>query len=935
MKSFAQHTLKTLALVIALSAATPAAARKSAFAVTHLTVEHMSDPMTVDARQPRLSWINEVGDPDVRGERQTAYRIVVASSRERLLAGDYDLWDSGRVPSDASTLVPYGGRALASGQDCYWRVQTWNSRRQPSAWSPVGHWGMGLLDASDWHAQWIATPQEAGAPLFRHAFALRRPVRQAKAFVTAGGYFELYVNGRRVGEDCLVPNFTNYSTRKDLDKGGIAIDARFTDYRVLYLAYDVTDLLREGRNAVGAILGDGFYRANYYIVRSFGMPCLLCQIEVTYDDGTRERICTDGSWLTRPSAITMTGVYDGEAYDARLETPHWAEADCDESGWQRAPLATPPTGALTAHTSPTDRVTERLQPLSVTPTDSSFVVTFEKEISGWVRLKGIRAPRGQRVDVRYICESPLGREEYICRGDGPESYAPRFTWYVFSQVEVKGLSSLSPEQIEAEAVNTDVRISADFHTSNDLVNRINAIWQRSQLDNMHGCIASDCPHRERSPYTGDGQVAAAMVMLNFDAAAFYQKWLRDMRDAQDPVSGYVPNGAPWQPTCGGGVAWGAAMNVIPWDYYLAYGDRDQLQLCYRPMREQLRHMLQWVTPDSTMFQQERNRESGDLCYWLNLGDWVPPYGRPSDEVIHTFYLWLCASNTAEAARVLGDGEGAAECQAVADRTWRAFHRKFYDPEQATYGDFGPNILALYMGVPEERREAVIASLRREIMQTHDGHINTGFVTTKHFFEVLTDNGLHDVATTAMLKTDFPSYGHWLAQGATVTWENWDGRESRNHPMFGGGLTWFARRLAGIRATAYGPDFSSSSSAEKGSRSATGHKSLYGKNGPSAVGAGYRHFEVRPVPAAGIDTVSYSLLTPQGRVSSYVVSHEGHLQRLSVTVPVGSTATVALPPSVAVSERGRRLRPGHGILHVSSDRAIIGQGSYNFEFSSLR
>ena len=274
----------------------------------------------------------------------------------------------------------------------------------------------------------------------------------------------------------------------------------------------------------------------------------------------------------------------------------------------------------------------------------------------------------------------------------------------------------------------------------------------------------------------------------------------------------------------------------------------------------------------------------------------------------------------EAARVLGDHEGEAECRAIADRTWRAFHRKFYDAANATYGDFGPNILALYMGVPEERREAVIASLRREIMETHDGHINTGFVTTKHFFEVLTDNGLHDVATTAILKTDFPSYGHWLAQGATVTWENWDGRESRNHPMFGGGLTWFARRLAGIRATPYGAAFNADASA-------------VGAGSSPAVGAGYRHFEVCPVPAVGIDTVAYSLRTPQGLVGTQVISREGRLQHLDVTVPVGSTATVALPPSTAVRESGRRLRPGRGILLVTADRAVIGQGSYHFDFST--
>ena len=321
--------------------------------VGSLRVEHCVNPDVVDVPQPRLSWVNEPKNERVKGQRQTAYRIVVASSEEKLRKGDYDLWDSGRVPSDQSVMVPYAGRRLTSGEDCFWMVQTWDVRGKRSKWSSVAHWGMGLLRPEEWHAQWIAAHQAQGAPLFRKAFTLKRRVQKAKAFVTAGGYFELYVNGQRVGEDQLVPNFTNYTTREGLDKGGIALENRFTAYRVLYLSYDVTRLLKSGRNALGAMLGDGFYRSTSYHVGAFGEPCLLCQLEITYDDGTQERICTDETWITRPSAITLTGVYDGEVYDARRETPRWAEADCDESGWEPAHRALAPIGQLTAHTSPT------------------------------------------------------------------------------------------------------------------------------------------------------------------------------------------------------------------------------------------------------------------------------------------------------------------------------------------------------------------------------------------------------------------------------------------------------------------------------------------------------------------------------------------------------------------------------------------------------
>lgn len=873
--------------------------------VSSLSVEHMKNPTTVDAVHPRLSWINEVKDSSVRGEKQTAYRVVVSSSEEKLENGEYDLWDSGRIPSERSTLIPYAGKELQSGQDCYWKVQVWNKNKKASAWSATAQWGMGLLKDSDWKATWIKSEQEKGAPLFRKAFTLKKKIEKAKAFVTSGGYFELYLNGTRVGEDYLVPNFTNYTPREGLDKGNLALANKFTSYRILYLAYNITNLLKDGVNAVGAVLGDGFYRsANSRWVKSFGTPCLLCQIEITYEDGTKEILGTDESWLTKPSAITMNGVYDGEIYDARRETPLWAEPHCNEEGWKRASIAEAPKGKLTAHTSPTDQICEILHPVCLTKiTENEYEVEFKKEISGWIRLKNIKAESGNKIEVKYICESPLGIQEYICNGNGNESYAPRFTWYVFSKAIVKGIKGLKPSQLQAEAVNTDVRINSKFHTSNPLLNSINTIWQQSQIDNMHGCVASDCPHRERSPYTGDGQIAAEMVMLNFDASAFYQKWVRDMRDAQNPESGYVPNGAPWQPGCGGGVAWGAAMNVIPWEYYRQYGDLGMLHDNYQAMKDQMKHMLEWVTPEGTMYQQKLNEESNEVCYWFNLGDWVPPFGLPSDEIIHTFYLWLCADYTAQAAKTMGKTEDYHHYRNIAERTKKAFHKKFYDPQAKSYGDYGPNILALKMGVPAERHADVVKTLRREIMETHNGHIHTGFVTTKFFFETLSENGLHDVAMTVINKTDFPSYGNWIRQGATVTWENWNGNDSHNHPMFGGGLTWFARVLAGLNVT--------------------------------TEGAGYRHFVVRPIPTEHLDSVHYELQTPQGMVSSNVISHKGELRELKVNVPVGSEATICIPaPLYRLKESGRRVRTGNGITHFRTTtngfiEIDVKQGNYHF------
>ena len=288
---------------------------------------------------------------------------------------------------------------------------------------------------------------------------------------------------------------------------------------------------------------------------------------------------------------------------------------------------------------------------------------------------------------------------------------------------------------------------------------------------------------------------------------------------------------------------------------------------------------------------------------FNLGDHAPPFEKPSDESVHTFYLWLCAENTALAAKTLGYDADYEKYHGIAESAKAAYHKKFYNTQEKTYGDFGPNVLALWMGVPKERYTDVVNALRHEIMDLHGGHIHTGFITAKFLLETLTDNGLHDVGMTLMNKTDFPSFGNWIRQGATTTWEEWDGKYSHNHPMYGGCLTWFSRYLAGVNVT--------------------------------KEGAGYKHFEVRPIPTEGLDSVYYSLRSPQGLVSSRVLSQLGKLHQLEVTVPVGSTATIFLPAEAkAIRESGRKLKASKGILRISPPqdgfvKAEVSQGSYCF------
>ena len=872
------------------------------FRVTDLRVEHMKNPSVVDEQRPRLSWVNEVLKPGVRNQEQTAYQIIVATSKENLKAGIYDVWNTGKCVSNESNLVKFGGATLKSGVDYYWQVRTWNQDDKPSAWSEVGQWGMGLKN-EEWTASWIGSTQDdSGAPLLRKSFGIHGAIKQAKVFICGLGFFELFVNGERIGDDYLVPNLSHYSKRYDLDKSPISLDNNFRDYRCLYMAYDVTSQLQEGTNRMGVMLGNGFYHPDKSITSDYGKPCLRCQMVIAYADGKTETVVSDGTWETRPSAILYNGIYKGELYDANKETSDWAKADAGADGWTKASVVDGPTGQMTAMTSPADKITETLKPVSLKKTgDKTWEVAFCKEISGWIHFTGVEGQKGDTLRVDYECESPQGIQQYVFNGNGKEEYQPHFTWFVFSKAKIQGVENLTEENLLAEAVNTNVPVTSEFETSNPLFNKINEIWQRSQMDNMHGCIASDCPHRERLPYTGDGQAACETVMLNFDAAAFYQKWIRDMRDSQNRETGYVPNGAPWAPACGGGVAWGSAMTSMPWEYYLQYGDKRMLEDSYFSMKEQVRNMMRWITLDGTMLQKMRNYGRDDECYWLNLGDWCPPGELAADELVHTFYLWMCCDYCARAARVMEKEDEATSYQAMADKVADNFHRRFYDKDKKSYGVAGSNIFALRMGVPESCRQEVINTLRKEIMEDCKGHINVGFVGAKFFFEVLSDVGLTDVACTVLNQKDFPSFGWWIEQGATTTWEYWDGSHSHNHPMFGSGLTWFCRRLAGIRTDESQP--------------------------------GYRHIIFRPC-LTDMEHVRYALQTPYGKAVSEITQKDGK-REMKVTVPVGSTATVYLPAQGEIRESNKALDKVAGITLVSQQGGVselqLQQGTYQIAF----
>lgn len=885
-----------------------------------LTCEYLKNPAVVDVLNPRLSWIN-IAEKGERGQTQTAWQIRVATSKEMLEIPD--LWDSKRVESFQSTRIEYDGKPLKSRQECWWQVHVWDKNGEVSGWSEPAFWRMGLLNESDWQATWIGAPWQGEetlpapsdrsvrvpnhlpppAPMLRKEFAVNKEVEKAVVYVTGLGYFELYLNGKKVSDDVLVPNQTNYSERPDLPQRFIPVDDNFREYKVMYLAYDVKDMLNEGENAIGSILGNGFYNPASAWTEGYGTPRFISQLHITFSDGSEEVVVSDESWKASKSPILMDMIYYGEHYDARLEQPGWNTAGFDDSKWETVAIRKAPTGKLVAHTAHPDKVVEQLKPIRIEKMyNGNYKVDFGVEVSGWVKLSNVEGSAGHKTEIKYLSNIFSGNNSYIFSGKGKENYAARFNWFVFREVEVVNWPGvLTPEQISAEVVNTYVEQSADFETSNPLFNQVNKIWKRSQTDNMHGGIASDCPHRERSAYTGDGQLACATVMHNFDARSFYQKWIHDIIGAQNVETGYVPNGAPWQPSCGGGVAWGAAVNIMPWEFYLHYGSKDILEDSYPAMKEYVRYMKTWVNDKGIMHQQRLGRD-GEVLRWFNLGEWVTPGELPSDELIHTFYFWRCADFTAKSAKVLGKTEEAKKYAELAEKTRQVFLTQFWNEEKGTYGDAGANIFALRMGVPEDKYDRVIAALKKNI-NDNDGHLDTGIFGTQFFFEVLSENGLHEMAYKAMNKREEPSYGRWLELGATTTWEKWDTGGSHNHPMFGGGLVWYYRKLAGMNAD---------------------------ENEP-----GYRHIIFRPQPVYDISYAKYFNETSYGKAGIHWEKDDDEFE-MNIVVPVGCHATVYVPASGSkqVLEGGKQISDSEFMKFAGEEEDYkiftVKSGNYNFQ-----
>ena len=932
-------------------AAAPLSSRGQALEAEVLRLEYLEDPLGIDIPQPRFSWTLE---SDARGAAQSAYQILVAAAPERLTPERADLWDSGHVSSGRTVNVAYEGRPLESSTRYYWKVRAYDEEGRTGPWSETATFVTGILDADGWEAEWIGAPDvENRAPLLRKEFDAGREVASAYAHVSGLGFYELYLNGEKVGDHVLDPAPTQYQER------------------VLYATYDVTDRLRRGRNAVGLWLAEGqpagsvqdstrfFSRTRPYPGPDlFDSPRGLLQLEINYADGAAERIVTDGSWTASTGPVTFNHFYGGEDYDARLEKPGWSTPGFDAAGWARAEVKEVPA-ILSAQLLPAMRVVDTLEPVARTnPEPGVWVFDLGQNIAGWWRIT-VEGEPGTRVEVRGAetlddepfpkplrGESRMSTEphhgrgghyfrdviaSYTLRGEGTERYEPRFFYSGFRYVEIQtddpeALASLS---VEGRAVHSDVERIGTFESSSPLFNRIhaNTVWTLKGI--LQGAPMSN-PHSEKYGWTGDAHLFAETANHIYDMAAFWTKWLQDIRDSQrmmeaeGAITSTIPNlRADWQPTS---PTWGAAYPLVVWYIYTYYDDERVVAQNYQGLRG-------WT--DYLTSISEEHIVPG---IWA---DHVPPGITPEGELVTraatkeiaslvaTSYYYTTVELLSKMARLLDRRQDAQGYAALAANIRETFHRRYFDAGAGIYeGEEPPpahffpmqtaNLVPLDLGlVPEEVRARVVENVVRDIVEEHDRHLYTGIMGTKALVNVLPDDGYADLLYEVASQPTYPGWGFWVEKNATTHWQDWAGIGDQNHAMFGVLDEFFFNDLAGIQAPI-----------------------------DPGTSAGYAQIHVRPFVPDTMQWASASVRTVRGPVASSW-KREGDGLRLEVTIPPNATGVVSVPARdwehALITESGTPVwRDG---LFAGADRGILAavpddgyitftveSGTYTFETS---
>lgn len=858
-----------------------------------LRVEHLVNPLGLDEPAPRFSW--KLADSRT-GAAQTAYQLEVS-------ADDAVVWDSGRVASDASVLVPYSGPALEPHTRYEWRIRIWDHAGAVSAWSDAAWFETGFLaPLTPWpSAEWIAHPVLPKSPADRPVAQLRKTLklaaapREARLYITARGIFEPCINGERIGLDHLAPGWTDYRRRFE------------------YLTYDVTKNLRAGDNELSALLADGWYCGFFGFKRSrdhYGdTPALYAVLRIVETDGSVRWIGTDSTWRASTGPVLNADLYDGESFDARLVFGQ-KEKSAKALSFPWVPLAAKAFGRV--------RTTEELPAIKLTqPAKGRHVFDLGQNMVGNIRLR-IKAPRGTKITIRYAemleadgtlytanYRSAKSTDTYVCSGKGLETYEPRFTFHGFRYVELTGLKTKPRiDSITGLVWHTEMTPTGSFECSDPLVNKLQSNIRWGQRGNFLE-VPTDCPQRdERLGWTGDAQVFIPTAAFNYDVAAFFRKWTRDLADGQHATGAY-PDTAPdlffniWPSSVGGNAAWAEAGVICPWVVYQKYGDTRILEENYPAMVRYVAHLEK--TSD--------NLVRPDTCF----GDWLSPEATRPDwaatpcDLIGTAYFARTAELLAKIAAVLGRDADARNYASLHKRIAAAFNRHYVTADARLAGDTQTAyLLALAFDLlPEKKRPAALAHLERTLKRRND-HLCTGFVGTPLLCPVLTRFGRADLAYKLLFNDGYPSWLYPVKNGATTMWERWNSwtpdkgfgdasMNSFNHYAYGAIGEWMYSTVAGI-----------------------------GELSPA-----YKKILLHPILNGKLTHASASLDTPHG-VATSAWKRSGKTVTWSVVVPPNTTA-VAVPPCASLDDI---LVAHDGIpktLHEGAPALALAPGLYVFKF----
>ncbi|MDA3823892.1 MAG: glycoside hydrolase family 78 protein [Bacteroidales bacterium] len=856
--------MRKISLVLSIFTIMYACSDSPSNAPVNLKVEYGS--RIVDEATPRFSWTL---DDTVRGAKQNAYQILIASSTSVLNEKKADLWNSGKVESDQSIFVNYGGSNLESGKRYFWTVKIWNHDNQESEWSAAQSFDMAFLNASLWKAKWIGANESTATVdslrpksiMLRNEIKIQKKIKLAKAYVTGLGSYQFFLNGKKVSDNLLTPGWTDYPTR------------------IIYQVYDLTDQLLKGTNTTGLMLGNVWYSSGLGwqggSSYSNGPLMGLLQLEIEYTDGSREAIISDDSWKWHFSPITENTLYHGEHYDARLELDGWMENGFDDSNWDQADVFDAQKGILSAHTSPMIKITREIAPVSVKKLENnSFVFDMGLNMTGGIRLN-VEGDEGSEIVMKFAellhedgsvaqenLRSAIATDKYILRGDGPESWEPAFTYHGFRYVEISGLPN-EPDSKTVIGLNyhNAAKETGSFSCSNKLINTIQTNIQNGQRSNMFS-VPTDCPQRdERLGWMGDAQVFAATSCYNMDMSGFYAKWVRDISDSQNE-EGWVTDVNPAIVVTGPAKpAWGDAFIIVPWEMYRFYNDTRILEKFYDDYKAWVEYMRTNAEPDGLYIY--------DADGWGGYADWIAVVESPQQPISAAYY-YFSTKLLAKFADILNYTDDKVEYTALASEIETAFQKRYFSEIPSNYegGTQTAMLLPMNFGLtPEDQMEKVAANLLADV-EAKGKHPSTGFLGTKYLLPTLSNCGYHDVAYETVISEEYPSWGYMAVNGATSMWELWnsdtekpEGMNSRNHFALGSIGEWFYSHLAGIRIDDANP--------------------------------GFKHSIIAPMPADGLDWAKAEIMSPYGVIKSSWENKDG-IFTLNVTVAPNTTATIKMP-----------------------------------------